>query len=104
MAKYWLLSQSVTPRHTLPTVLDAASDEWITVPTAAELLGVAIHTAYDLIDRGALTAEVTVPIRPKRQRSLRLRRQDVDAFIERARVKPGELRHLHPNWSWERYG
>lgn len=99
-----LLSQSVTPRHTLPTVLDAARCEWITVPEAAGLLGVALHTAYDLIDRGDLTAEVTGPNWPKRQRSIRLRRQDVDAFIERARVKPGELRHLHPNWSWERYG
>lgn len=25
-------------------------------------------------------------------------------YLERARVKPGELRHLHPNWTWERYG
>ncbi len=82
---------------------NAASNEWITVPEAAGLLGVALHTAYDLIDRGELAAEVKVPIGPKRQRSVRLRRQDVDAFIERARVKPGELRHLHPNWSWERY-
>lgn len=35
--------------------------------------------------------------RPKRRRrAIRIRRQDVDDYIERASVKPGELRHLNP--------
>jgi excisionase family DNA binding protein len=80
-------------------------DDWIIAPRAAELLGVTLHTVYALIERGELEAEVTVPTdRPKRRRSTRLRRAAVDDYIERARVKPGELRHLHPNWTWERYG
>ena len=81
------------------------SAEWITVPQAARLLGVTPHTAYALIDSGELHAEVTVPNdRPRRRRTYRLLQRDVDDFLERARVKPGELRHLHPQWTWERYG
>ena len=92
--------------HLTPTISAVASgdDDWITVPAAAKLLGLQLHTVYALIDRSELAAEVTSPPGPKRRRSVRLRRQAVDDFIERARVKPGELRHLHPNWSWERYG
>lgn len=79
-------------------------DDWITVPAVAKLLGIRPHTVYALIDRGELGAEVTVPTdRPKRRRSIRIRRQGVDAYLERARVKPGELRHLHPTWEWDRY-
>ena len=81
-----------------------AADGWITVPAAAKLLGLQLHTVYALIDRGELAGEVTVLLGPKRRRSVRLRRQDVDDLIERARVKPGELRHLYPNGTWERYG
>ena len=92
-------------RPTIPPVPEPAKDDWILAPRAAELLGVALHTVYALIDKGELGAEVTRPTdRPRQRRSIRLRRQDVDDYIERARVKPGELRHLHPEWSWERYG
>ena len=60
---------------------------------------------YALIERGELHAEVIYPnARPRQRRSFHLTRRAVDDFIERARVKPGELRHLHPNWTWERYG
>ncbi len=75
----------------------ALAEDWISVPAAAKLLGVAIHTAYDLIDRGEIRADVFVPAdRPKQRRVVRLRRHDVDDFIGRARIKPGELAHLHP--------
>lgn len=81
------------------------SDGWMSAPEAARRLGVQLHTLHGMIDRGELPAEVVrADDRPKRRRSIRVRRQDVGDFIERARVKPGELRHLHPNWSWERYG
>ena len=49
-----------------------------------------------MIDRGELPAEVTLPPGPKRRRSVRLRRQAVYDYLERARVKPGELSHMIP--------
>lgn len=60
------------------------SVEWLSDPQAAKLLGLQLHA---LIDRGDLVAEI-VPA----------------DFLERVRVKPRELRHLHPEWTWERYG
>ena len=74
----------------------AADDDWINVPVAAKRLGVSLHTAYALIHRGDLHAEVVRTVmRPKGRRSVRLRRRDVDDFIRRAKVAPGELRHLY---------
>lgn len=70
-------------------------DGWITVPRAAELLGVRAHTLYSLIDRGVLAAEVVMPVGVGRRRKIRIRRVAVDEYLERARVKPGELRHLY---------
>ncbi|MDQ3642874.1 MAG: helix-turn-helix domain-containing protein, partial [Actinomycetota bacterium] len=67
--------------------------------------GVEPHTVYALIERGELHAEVIYPhARPRQRRSFHITRRDVDDYLERARVKPGELRHLHPNWTWDRYG
>ena len=75
----------------------AAGNEWVMAPEAARLLGVQLHTIYHMIDRGELSAEVTHPAdRPRPRRRFRIRRQEVADCIERARVKPGELRHLHP--------
>ena len=80
--------------------------EWLSGPQAAKLLGLQLHTLHALIDRGELSADVIPPGNKStgRRRSIRIQREAVDDFLERARVKPGELRHLHPNWSWERYG
>ncbi len=44
---------------------------------------------------GLETYELTMTGRPRRRRSFRLTRRDVDDYLERARVKPGELRHLY---------
>jgi excisionase family DNA binding protein len=75
-------------------------DDWITVPTAARLLGLQLHTVYRLIEKGELggvdTYGVCMSGRPRRRRSFRLTRRDVDDYLERARIKPGELRHLVP--------
>ncbi len=90
-----------------PTIspVPPASDEEISVPDAAKLLGLKPHTVRALIERGELQAEVTyVDVLRKVRRSFHLTRRDVDDFIERARVRPGDLRHLHPNWTWARYG
>ena len=71
-------------------------EDWITVPTAAKLLGLRPETVRQMIENGELGGVETYGVRmngrPKRRRSFRLTRQDVDAFVERARVRPGELR------------
>ena len=83
---------------------EAAGDDWIMAPEAARLLGVQLHTVHHMIERGELAAEVTYPIaRPRTRRRIRIRRQEVNDCIERSRVKPGALRHLHPQPS-DRYG
>lgn len=77
-------------------VVSRAADDWINVSAAAKRLGVSLHTAYALIHRGELHAEVVrTVVRPKGRRSVRLRHQEVDDFIRRAKVAPGELRHLY---------
>ena len=77
------------------------AEEWITPPRVAEWLGLRLRTVHALIDRGELPAEIIVG---RGRRNIRVRRRDVDDYLDRARVKPGELRHLHPHWSWKRYG
>lgn len=81
-------------------------DDWISVPQAGRLLGLQFHTIHRLIRSGELPADFVLPYPgPKsRRRAIRIRRRDVEEFIERARIQPGELRHLHPEWTWERYG
>ena len=79
-------------------VAKTAGDEWMTAPAVAKLLGVRQNTVYALVDAGELVAEITIPPGPKRRRSVRIPRRAVDDYIERARIRPGELRHLHENW------
>lgn len=77
-------------------VVSRAADGWINVSVAAKRLGVSLHTAYALIHRGELHAEVVCTVvRPKGRRSVRVRLEEVDAYIRRARVAPGDLRHLY---------
>ncbi len=71
----------------------ANDDGWITTPMAARMLGVQVRTILNMIDRYELPAEAH---RIRHRRVIRLRRSEVEAYIERARVKPGELRHLYP--------
>ena len=77
---------------------DTTAGDWITAPTAAKLLGLRVNTVYKMIDSGTLHAERGALTTMKRggqvslRRHVRLRRQDVDDFLERAKVKPGELR------------
>ena len=83
---------------------EGAGDDWIMAPEAARLLGVQLHTVHHMIGRGELAAEVTYPTnRPRTRRRIRIRRQEVNACIERSRVKPGDLSHLHPQPS-DRHG
>ena len=72
----------------------------ITVPAAAKLLGVRPRTVYRLIEDGHLGSVQSHGLRengrPRRRRTFHLTRLEVDDFLERARVKPGDLSDLYP--------
>ena len=63
---------------------------WMSSGEAAEVLGLRTRTLYRLIDEGQLPAY-------RFGRVIRLRRDEVDAFIDRCRIEPGSLDHLSPD-------
>ena len=67
----------------------STGEDWVGVPALAKELGVTMRTVYKLLDAGELPAY-------RFGRVIRIKRADVEEFLERARVKPGELRHLYP--------
>lgn len=73
-------------------------EDWLSVPRVAEMLGLKAATVRALIERGDLAADFTLPYpRPgSRRRSIKVRQQDLKAFMERSRVRPGALAHLYP--------
>jgi excisionase family DNA binding protein len=79
-------------------VTESADGEWLTVEQVAEHLGLAVSTVRSLVSSGDLAAHFVVPSpRPKlRRRVARIRPKDVDDFVARARVRPGDLAHLYP--------
>ena len=62
---------------------------WLGTQDAARHLGITARTLYRLIDEGEIPAY-------KLGRVLRLKLKDVEAFLESARVQPGDLEHLYP--------
>ena len=62
---------------------------WIGTTTAAAYLGVVPRTLYRMIDEGKIPAY-------KMGRVIRLKRSDLDAYLESHRVQPGSLEHLYP--------
>ncbi|MGC8627094.1 MAG: helix-turn-helix domain-containing protein [Acidimicrobiales bacterium] len=64
--------------------------KWMGTPEACARLGVTLRTLYRFIDEGQLPAY-------KMGRVIRLQAHEVDAFIERARIRPGTLEHLYPD-------
>lgn len=62
---------------------------WLSTKEAAERLGITPRTLYRLVDEGKLDAY-------QFGRVFRLKQQDVDAFIEASKIRPGSLRHLYP--------
>jgi excisionase family DNA binding protein len=68
-----------------------ADDEidWLNTEEAAGRLGVTARTLYRFIDEGAVPAY-------KMGRVIRIKKTDVDAFIETARIQPGTMSHLYP--------
>ncbi|MDW3218026.1 MAG: helix-turn-helix domain-containing protein [Acidimicrobiales bacterium] len=73
------------------TAPDEADDDvvWLSTPAAAERLGVTARTLYRFIDEGQLPAY-------KFGRVIRLKKDDVDTYIESCRVEPGSMSHLYP--------
>jgi len=62
---------------------------WLSTKEASARLGITLRTLYRLIDEGQVPAY-------KFGRVIRLKEDEVDAFIESARVVPGNLTHLYP--------
>ncbi len=66
--------------------------EWLSTREAARQLGITTRTLYRLIDGGQIPAY-------KFGRVIRLQQQEVDAFVQGARIEPGELEHLYADGS-----
>lgn len=58
--------------------------EWMSTADAAEYLGVQSRTLYRFIDEGRLPAY-------RFGRVIRLKRDDVDDFVQSCRIEPGTL-------------
>lgn len=73
----------------------AAEIEWLSTQDAARRLGITPRTLYRFIDLGDLPAY-------RLGRVIRLKADDVDAFIEASRIEPGSLEHLYPDTTAKR--
>ena len=62
---------------------------WMSTADAARRLGVTTRTLYRFINEGQLPAY-------RLGRVIRLKQDDVDAFIDTCRIEPGTLDHLYP--------
>lgn len=62
---------------------------WLSTADAASRLGITPRTLYRFIDEGQLPAY-------RFGRVIRLKADEVDAFIESCRIEPGTLEHLYP--------
>jgi excisionase family DNA binding protein len=63
--------------------------EWLNTQDAARGLGITTRTLYRFIDEGAVPAY-------KMGRVIRIKKADLDTFIESTRVQPGTMSHLYP--------
>ena len=62
---------------------------WLSTREACAELGITLRTLYRIIDEGQLPCY-------QFGRVYRLKARDVNAFVEKARIKPGSLAHLYP--------
>lgn len=62
--------------------------EWMSSQAAADYLGLTRESLYRLIDEGVLPAYGF-------SGDIRLKRWEVEAFVDRTRIQPGSLRHLY---------
>ena len=63
--------------------------DWLSTQEAARRLGITPRTLYRFIDHGELPAY-------RFGRVIRLRGHEVEEFIKKSRIQPGELEHLYP--------
>jgi len=61
--------------------------EWLGTTDVAQQLGLTVRTVYRLINDGQLAAH-------RIGRVIRIRRDDLDAYMQGSRVPPGGLDHL----------
>jgi excisionase family DNA binding protein len=64
--------------------------QWMSTAEAAKRLGITPRTLYRFIDEGQLPAY-------RFGRVIRLKKAEVDSFIESCRIEPGTLEHLYPD-------
>ena len=67
----------------------AQETEWLSTAAAAKRLGITPRTLYRFIDEGQVPAY-------RFGRVIRLKIDDVDAYIEQCRIEPGTMAHLYP--------
>lgn len=75
--------------RTIPCVTKDDDTAWFGTPEAAAYIGTTPRTLYRLIHAGSVPAY-------KMGRVIRIKRSDLDAFLEASGVQPGELGHLYP--------
>ncbi len=63
------------------------TSQWLGTPQVAQELGLTARSVYALINRGELVAH-------RFGRVIRIRRQDLDDYLQRSIVEPGALDHL----------
>lgn len=63
--------------------------EWLNLRGVAHELGVGVPMVYRAINSGALVAY-------RLGRVYRVKREDLNAYLDAVRVKPGDLEHLMP--------
>ncbi len=62
---------------------------WLSTREACEELGITLRTLYRIIDEGRLPCH-------QFGRVYRLKTEDIEGFLDQARVAPGDLSHLYP--------
>lgn len=67
----------------------ARSSGWLSTTDVRDRLGITLRTLYRLINEGQIPAY-------KIGRVIRMKEEDIDAFLERSRIEPGSLEHLYP--------
>ena len=69
--------------------MTASEITWLSTAAAAKRLGITPRTLYRFIDQGDIPAY-------RFGRVIRLKQDEVDAFIDQNRIEPGTLEHLYP--------
>ncbi len=71
------------------TCMTSADGDWLSTKEAASALGLTPRTLYRLIDEGQLPAY-------RFGRVIRLKQSEIDSFVAKSQITPGELEHLYP--------